>query len=308
MKLKTQIADRHFNTCLMNASGVHCQSSEELNEILHSSAATFVTKTATLQARQGNPEPRFVGGLKGSINSMGLPNLGIDYYLDYLAEIDRSDVFLSVTGLSKEEIYQVLKKVEASSFKGLIELNLSCPNVVGKPQTAYDFSLMNEILDQVSSIVTRPLGVKLPPYFDLAHFDQVAAILNQFPLAFVNAINSIGNGLWIQDQSVVIHPKQGFGGIGGQAIKATALANVHACYQRLNPSIAIIGTGGVVSGRDVFEHLLCGASMVQVGTALMAEGPQIFARLNQELEEEMARYGYHTIADFRGHLHYIEGE
>ncbi|MGX7109362.1 dihydroorotate oxidase [Facklamia miroungae] len=306
MTLNTQIASRSFKSCLMNAAGVHCQTSDELDDILNSQAATFVTKTATSHARNGNPEPRYVGHLHGSINSMGLPNLGIDYYLEYLKEIDRSDVFLSVTGLSKEEIYQVLHKVQESSFDGLIELNLSCPNVVGKPQTAYDFDLMDEILAEVFNFVDKPLGVKLPPYFDLVHFDQVAGILNQFPLSFVNSVNSIGNGLWINDQSVAIKPKQGFGGIGGAAIKATALANVHAFYQRLNDSIAIIGTGGVATGRDAFEHILCGASMVQVGTALMTEGPQIFERLDQELSEIMTSYGYHNLKDFRGQLRYIE--
>ena len=105
--------------------------------------------------------------------------------------------------------------------------------------------------------------MKLPPYFDIVHFDQAAAVFNQFPLVFVNCVNSIGNGLYIEDESVVIKPKNGFGGIGGDYIKPTALANVHAFYQRLKPEIQIIGTGGVKSGRDAFERILCGASMVQ---------------------------------------------
>lgn len=75
---------------------------------------------------------------------------------------------------------------------------------------------------------TKPLGIKLPPYFDIVHFDQAAAIFNKYPLKFVNCVNSIGNGLYIEDESVVIRPKNGFGGIGGEYIKPTALANVHA--------------------------------------------------------------------------------
>ncbi len=58
----------------------------------------------------------------------------------------------------------------------------------------------------------------------------------------------------------MIRPKNGFGGIGGEYIKPTALANVHAFYQRLNPEIQIVGTGGVLTGRDAFEHILCGAA------------------------------------------------
>ena len=103
----------------------------------------------------------------------------------------------------------------------------------------------------------------------------------------------------------MIAPKQGFGGIGGPCIKPTALANVHAFYQRLRPEIAIIGTGGVTTGRDVFEHILCGASMVQIGTALHQEGTTLFTRLLKELQDEMAKYGYTSLEDFRGKVQYL---
>ncbi len=125
------------------------------------------------------------------------------------------------------------------------------------------------------------------------------------PLAFINCVNSIGNGLVIDDEKVVIKPKNGFGGIDGDYIEPTALANVHAFYKRLRPDIQIIGTGGVKKGRDAFEHILCGASMVQIGTALQEEGPEIFTRVTQELKDIMAQKGYETIEDFRGKLSYL---
>ena len=153
---------------------------------------------------------------------------------------------------------------------------------------------------------TKPLGIKLPPYFDIVHFDQAAAIFNKYPLKFVNCVNSIGNGLYIEDDSVVIRPKNGFGGIGGEYIKPTALANVHAFYQRLNPQIQIIGTGGVLTGRDAFEHILCGASMVQVGTTLHKEGVGVFERITNELKAIMEEKGYESLEDFRGKLRYID--
>lgn len=85
----------------------------------------------------------------------------------------------------------------------------------------------------------------------------------------------------IEDETVVIKPKNGFGGLGGDYIKPTALANVHAFYKRLNPSIQIIGTGGVKTGRDAFEHILCGASMVQLGTVLQKKA-QRFLSVSQK--------------------------
>ena len=307
---QTQIAGFSFDNCLMNAAGVVCMTIEELEEVKDSAAGTFVTKTATLQARAGNPEPRYQDVPLGSINSMGLPNHGLDYYLDYLLELQQTEpnriFFLSLVGLSLEETHALLKKVQASDFKGLTELNLSCPNVPGKPQIAYDFETTEKILSEVFDYFTKPLGIKLPPYFDMAHFDQAAAIFNKFPLSFVNCVNSIGNGLYINDETVVICPKKGFGGIGGEYIKPTALANVHAFYQRLNPSIQIIGTGGVLTGRDAFEHILCGASMVQVGTTLHKEGVGVFERITEELKAIMLEKGYESIEDFRGKLHYIE--
>ena len=238
---------------------------------------------------------------------MGLPNEGLDYYLDYalkFQEKHEQTIFLSVAGMSFEENMEMLKKVNSSDFKGIIELNLSCPNVPGKPQTGYDFEATERILQEVFTFIKKPLGVKLPPYFDMAHFDKIAEVMNKFPLHYVNCINSIGNGLYIdtEKEEVVIKPKDGFGGIGGEYIKPTALANVRAMYTRLNKNIQVIGCGGVLTGQDVFEHILCGASMVQVGSQLMKENPSIFGRLLSELKEIMSQKGYQSIDDFKGKL------
>ncbi len=307
--LRTQIAGFSFDNCLMNAAGVACMTVEELEEVRQSAAGSFVTKTATLEARAGNPEPRYRDVPLGSINSMGLPNQGIDYYLDYLLSLQESQpertFFLSLVGMSPDETHTLLKKVQNSGFKGITELNLSCPNVPGKPQIAYDFEMTERILGEAFGYFDKPLGIKLPPYFDIVHFDQAAEVFNRHPLKFVNCVNSIGNGMYIEDESVVIRPKNGFGGIGGEYIKPTALANVHAFYQRLNPSIQIIGTGGVYTGRDAFEHILCGASMVQIGTALHQQGVEVFERVSLGLKAIMVQKGYETIEDFKGKLKYL---
>ncbi|WP_156011212.1 dihydroorotate oxidase [Streptococcus ruminantium] len=306
----TRLGGFDFDNCLMNAAGVWCMTREELAAVKDSAAGTFVTKTATLGCRSGNPEPRYQNVPLGSINSMGLPNHGLAYYLDYLLELQEVEpekcFILSLVGMSPDETHEILKRVQDSNFKGLIELNLSCPNVPGKPQIAYDFEMTEKLLYTVFTYFTKPLGIKLPPYFDIVHFDQAATIFNQFPLAFINCVNSIGNGLYIEDESVVIKPKNGFGGIGGEYIKPTALANVHAFYQRLRPNIQIVGTGGILTGRDAFEHILCGASMVQIGTTLQKEGIVAFERITAELQAIMTEKGYETIEDFRGKLQYID--
>lgn len=303
--LQTTFLDYTYENPLMNASGVHCMTVEELTALENSAAGAFITKSATLAPREGNPEPRYADVPLGSINSMGLPNNGVDYYLDYALKYQmnhEAPLFFSVAGTSVDENIALLQKIQDSDFQGITELNLSCPNVPGKPQVAYDFPLTEKILTEVFQFFTKPLGVKLPPYFDMAHFDQMAEILNKFPLTYVNSINSIGNGLYIDPDSdqVVIRPKEGFGGIGGEYVKPTALANVRAFATRLKPEIKIIGTGGILTGQDAYEHLLCGATMLQIGTQLQKEGPAIFERIAQELEAIMKKKSYQSIADFRG--------
>ena len=307
MKQETTFAHTKFANPFMNASGVHCMTIEDLQELEKSDAGAYITKSCTLEKREGNPSPRYVDLALGSINSMGLPNLGFNYYLDYVLEVQQNQdtpIFFSIACMSPEENLEMLDSIQKSTFSGITELNLSCPNVPGKPQLAYDFQATEQLLEKVFAFFKKPLGVKLPPYFDLAHFDQMADILNKFPLTYVNSVNSVGNALYIdtEEEAVVIKPKNGFGGLGGQYIKPTALANVRAFYTRLKPEIQIIGTGGIETGQDAFEHLLCGASMLQIGTALHKEGPEIFTRIRRELQEIMDKKGYQSIDEFRGKL------
>jgi dihydroorotate dehydrogenase (fumarate) len=307
LKQETTFAHTKFANPFMNASGVHCMTIEDLQELEKSDAGAYITKSCTLEKREGNPSPRYVDLALGSINSMGLPNLGFNYYLDYVLEVQQNQdtpIFFSIAGMSPEENLEMLDSIQKSAFSGITELNLSCPNVPGKPQLAYDFQATEQLLEKVFAFFKKPLGVKLPPYFDLAHFDQMADILNKFPLTYVNSVNSVGNALYIdtEEEAVVIKPKNGFGGLGGQYIKPTALANVRAFYTRLKPEIQIIGTGGIETGQDAFKHLLCGASMLQIGTALHKEGPEIFTRIRRELQEIMDKKGYQSIDEFRGKL------
>lgn len=307
VSLQSEIAGVKFDNLMLNAAGVRCSSIKDLNEILNSQAGGAVTKSATLEEREGNESPRMKSLPLGSINSMGLPNHGFDYYMAYVLKEQsegRNNIIFSVAGLSIEDDLKMLKEIQSSNFNGLVELNLSCPNVKGKPQVGYDFEAVERVLTEAFKFFDKKLGLKLPPYFDLTQFDAMAEILNKFPIAYVNSINSIGNGLVIDPatESAVIKPKGGFGGIGGEYVKPTALANVRGFRLRLKPEIKMIGTGGIKSGMDVFEHVLCGADLVQIGTAFGPEGTPIFDRISQELEDIMEEKGYHSLDEFRGKL------
>ncbi|KOY78543.1 Dihydroorotate dehydrogenase A [Apilactobacillus kunkeei] len=309
--LSAQIANMSVKNLFLNASGIHCQTEQELDELMNEPVSgAMVTKSMTPKSRFGNPLPRYYRLANGSINSMGLPNQGFDYYMDYLKNHDqKKPIIVSVAGMSKEEDLEMLHQLQDNDdYQGLTELNLSCPNVIGKPQMAYDFAAADDLLHEVFSFYKKPLGIKLPPYFDLVHFDMIAEVLNKYPLSHVNTINSVGNGLWIDTNSetVVLKPKGGFGGVGGSMVLPTALANVRGLRQRLNDDIKIIGTGGVTNGRDAFAHILCGAEMVSIGTQLYEEGIQTFERVTKELTDIMEAKGYTSLDDFRGKLKVIE--
>lgn len=310
MTLTTKFLGRTYTSPLMNGAGVRCTTVEELEALRQSSAGSFVTKTATREPRAGNPGHRMSALPYGSINSMGLPNKGLPYYLDYLTNLpDRgANNFLSVAGFSEEDQMAVLETIAASDFAGIVELNLSCPNIPGHPQLAYDFDATDKLLAKVfDRFDNLELGVKLPPFFDPIHFDQIAAVLNKYPIKYANSINSLGNGFFVDPETdaPMIEPKGGFGGIGGGYAKPTALANVRALHERLRDDIALIGTGGVQTGRDVYDLILCGASMVQVATAFGPEGVAVFDRLNGELQSILDSKGYADVTSTVGQLHTV---
>jgi dihydroorotate dehydrogenase (fumarate) len=245
------------------------------------------------QAQTGNPFPRYhemelgagSGGgsnmCPGSLNSEGLPNKGVDYYISeelIQAVIAHGKPYIvSLSGLKMEDNLEMLTR--ACNLEGVaaIELNLACPNIPGKPTIAYDFEQMDGIVKQVTELLAReakgqgttpkPLGVKLAPYFDMPHFKQAADIINKYPVSFVTCVNTIGNVLVVdgETEQAVISPKGGFGGLAGGYIKHIALANVRQLSQLLRDDIDVVGVGGVGTGMDAFELILCGAKVRYFG-------------------------------------------
>jgi dihydroorotate dehydrogenase (fumarate) len=234
---------------------------------------------------------------------MGLPNLGYRAYADLIPELKTfgKPVIASVAGLCEDDFPIIATTINAAR-PDLIEVNLSCPNIPGKPQIGYDPEASARLLKRVRRVITVPMGVKLPPYFDPAHHETMGNVIGDCGVDFLNMINSVGNGMVVdpEREAVVIKPKGGFGGLGGTIIKPVALANVRAFYKFFQGRIPIIGTGGIVDGMDAFEHFLCGASAVQVGTVLVEQGVEVFGRLETELAAILTRKGYHSIGDCRG--------
>lgn len=306
MNLSANIAGVHFPNCIMNAAGARCVTQEELEALGRSHAGAIVTKSMTPLSRSGNPEPRYVSFAGGSINSMGLPNLGFPAYAKIIPSLRKFEkpIIASIAGLSEQDFYEAAEAINAVK-PDLMEVNLSCPNLPGKPQIGYDFDTSKHMLSKLRRIVTVPMGVKLPPYFDPAHHAAVGMMLKEVGgITFLSLINSVGNGLVVdpEKECAVIKPKGGFGGLGGRIIKPVALANVRAFWKQFEGQLPIIGTGGIETGIDVFEHVLCGATAVQVGTVLMEEGLGAFDRLAKELAAVLEQKGYQSLDECRGKL------
>lgn len=305
VNLESSISDVKLSGFVYNASGPYCSTSDELEGLIASESAAVMMKSCTLEPREGNPEPRYQRLPFGAIQSMGLPNLGYQAYLQLTQQLvgRGKPVIASISGITLEDNVEMIRAFQESDID-LIELNLSCPNIPGKPQLAYDFEATERTLDAVCSLGDKPLGLKLPPYFDFVHFEMMARIILRYPISFVASINSIGNTLVIdpETEQVIIRPKSGFGGLSGQYVKPVGLANVRAFHQLFEGKIDVIGVGGIVTGSDAFEYLLAGATAVQVGTTYEKEGFSCFGRIEKEFRELMAQKGYHSLEQARGKL------
>jgi len=299
--LVSRIAGFDINPGIMNASGALCTTIDELEALGKSRAGAIVIKSTTIEPRAGNAKPRFHTTHLGSINSMGLPNLGYKEYAKIIPHLKKFNkpVISSVAGLQPAD-FPIIAEAMSKAGADMLEINLSCPNIAGKPQIAHDFVCSEDTLEKIVDVIDTPFGIKLPPYFDEAHHKQMAAIIKKFNPAYISCINSPGSTLVIdpEKEEMVIRPK--FGGLGGEYVKPIALGNVRRFYEILGGKTPIIGCGGIKTGTDIFEHLLVGATAVQVGTQLMKDGPGVFARLERELETVLKQKGYSDMSKVIG--------
>lgn len=308
MPTKTKIAGIELGSYICNASGPLDSTLDELRTIANSASSAIMMKSCTIEPRKGNEEPRYIRLPLGSIQSMGLPNLGYQEYVKFTSQLKKysKPIIASVAGLSVED-YRIMVEAFQKSGADLIEVNLSCPNLEGKPQVGYDFQQTEKVLNAISNLGNKPLGLKLPPYHDFVHHQQMAELIKKYKISFITCINSIGNTLIIdpETETPIIKPKEGFGGLCGDYIKPVALANVRAFYKLLKDGVSIFGVGGIKSGMDAFEFLLAGADAVQVATVFEKEGPPCFERIDQELKEIFKRKGYNSIQEAKGTLKYL---
>ena len=247
--------------------------------------AAFVSKTVTLQPRQGNPPPRLWETAGGLINSIGLPNKGLAGYLQYdLPELARLPVplIVNVMGSRSEEVAELVGAFAAREEVAALELNVSCPNVKTGLTMGADPGEITRLLRHVRPLTAKPLIVKLTPNAtDVAAVARAAEDAGADGLSLINTL-----------RGMAVDPRTGqpwlgavTGGVSGPAVKAIALAQVHAVAQVVE--VPIVGMGGVQRGADALDLMRAGASLIAVGTESFRD-PAAGLRVASELAELLA--------------------
>ena len=247
--------------------------------------SAFVSKTVTLEPRQGNPPPRLWELAGGLINSIGLPNKGLVGYLEHdLPELARLPVplIVNVMGFSRHEVARLVEAFAEREEVGALELNVSCPNVETGLTMGADPHEIERLVTHVRPLTAKPLIVKLTP-----NATDVPAVARAAEHAGADAVSLI-NTL----RGMALDPATGLpwlggttGGVSGPAVRAIALAQVHAVAQAVE--IPIVGIGGVQRGGDALDLVRAGASLVAVGTESFRD-PAAGSRVAKQLSELLA--------------------
>ena len=240
----------------------------------------FVSKTITLEPRAGNPPPRLWETPSGLINSIGLPNKGLDGFLEhdfpFLAGLP-APLIVSVMGFDHGQLARLVEAVAERDETQAIELNFSCPNVETGLIMGADPGEIAAALDVLRPLTDKPLIAKLTP---TAH-DQ-AAVARAAERAGADALSLINTfpGMALDPASGRPWLGAGRGGQSGPAVRAIALNQI--CEVAGAAGLPVIGMGGIASGRDAADFLKAGATCLAVGTESFRD-PAAGVRIRTEL-------------------------
>ena len=242
--------------------------------------SAFVSKTITPEPRAGNAPQRIWETPAGMINSIGLPNKGLEGYLAHdLPELARLPVplIVNVMGFTRDEVAELVSAFASRDEVAALELNVSCPNVETGLVMGADPGEVARLVRTVRPLTDKPLIVKLTPNAsDVPAVARAAAAEGASALSLINTL-----------RGMALHPVTGrpwlggtTGGVSGPAVRAIALAQVHSV--RAAVDVPVIAMGGVGRGRDAWELLRAGATLVAVGTESFRD-PAAGARIAAEV-------------------------
>ncbi|MBQ2815090.1 MAG: dihydroorotate dehydrogenase [Clostridia bacterium] len=263
---------------------------------------SFSFKGTTREARFGNPTPRIAECPAGMINSVGLQNPGVEKViseeLPKLKECFSKKVIANVGGFSLEEYAETCQMLDSQEQVGLLEVNISCPNVHnGGMSFGTDPKMAAEVTKRVKAVTTKPLYIKLSP--NVTDIVEIAKACEDAGADGISMINTLlGMRIDLKTKKPIIANKMG--GFSGSAILPVALRMVYQVYDAVK--IPIIGMGGVATAKDVIEMMLAGATAVQIGAANLVN-PFVCKEIIEKLPEEMAKYSINSLSEIIGGAH-----
>ncbi len=233
-----------------------------------SQLGAIVTKGISLKPRQGNEPTRIVETPCGMLNSIGLQNPGVEKFLKEIypkIENIETHIIANVFGETEEEYIEVCLALENAEKIVAYELNLSCPNVKkGGIMFGHDPKVVFSLIEKVKGKVKKPILVKLSPNVtDVREFAKVSVKAGADGIVLINTL--MGMKIDIYRAKPVLSTVTG--GLSGPAILPIAVRIVWQVYEAIGDGVPIIGVGGIENTESALEHIMAGASAVQVGTA-----------------------------------------
>ena len=259
-------------------------------------------KGTTKDARFGNPTPRIAECTAGMLNSVGLQNPGIDKViseeLPKLKTFFHKPLIANISGFSLEEYVYCCEKIDKEEQVGIIEVNVSCPNVKHggmsfgtKPESAA------EITRAVKKVTTKPVFIKLSP--NVTDIAEIALACQEAGADGVCLINTLlGMRIDIKTRKPILANKMG--GFSGSAIFPVALRMVYQVFEKCQ--IPIIGCGGISSAEDVIEMMMAGATAVQIGS-MNLKNPYICKEIIENLPKVMKKLQINDLKEIIGIAH-----
>ncbi|HHT18430.1 MAG: dihydroorotate dehydrogenase [Euryarchaeota archaeon] len=298
--LEVEICQMKMKNPTALAAGVLGSTASSLNWASRSGVGAVVTKSFGLEPNKGYSNPTTVDVEGGIINAIGLSNPGVDIFTEELKKLDGNvPQIASIYGSTPEEFSQIASKVD--KLVDALELNVSCPHAMEGCGAAIgqDPNLTIRIVEAVKKSVKSPVIVKLTP--NVTDIVEIARAAESGGADALTLINSLGPGMRIDLETANPILSNRFGGMSGPAIKPVALRCVYQVHQAVN--LPIMGVGGIMNYQDVVEFLYAGASCVQVGTAVMYHGLEVFREITSDLEKFMMRKGYQRVDEMVGLAH-----
>ena len=282
MNTSVRIAGVTFKNPVITASGTFGFGKEYAEFYPLSALGGICTKGLTIEERQGNPSPRVAETPSGMLNSVGLQNPGVDYYLrhyDKWLAGQGTVVIANIAGHKLEDYSAMARKISESSAD-MVELNISCPNVrSGGMAFGVEPASVRRVTEAVKRACNKPVITKLTP--NVSNIADNAKAAEDGGADAISLINTL-TGMAVDYRTRRPILANNTGGLSGPCVKPVALKMVWDCYNAVK--VPIIGLGGIQSYTDVLEFMICGATAVQVGTATLSD-PYAAFNIARDLEE-----------------------